>query len=65
MATIVFKKEIKYRCQNKGCLPPPRSGCVCGAMRGVLTVVGIRKLLLMGATDSSVATQAEDLRYSA
>ena len=62
--TIVFNKEIKYRCQIKGC-PPPRWGCVSSAARGVLTVVGIRKLLLVGAADSSATTQAEDLRYFA
>ena len=42
----------------------PGSG-VSGAVRGVLTVMGIRKRLLVGATDSSAATQAEDIRYFA
>jgi hypothetical protein len=42
-----------------------RGAGVSGAVREVLTVVGIRKLLLVGAEDISAATQAEDIRYFA
>jgi hypothetical protein len=34
---------------------------VSGAVRGVFIVVGIRKLLLVGATDGSAATEAENI----
>ena len=56
MTTLVFKKEIKYRCQNGDVIHLHGVG-VSSAMRGLLNLMEFRKLLLVGTTEVVIGRQ--------